>query len=308
MTDIKKVVIRTTTGVELDLEFCENTKIIDLKKEIEKVHPQNPTPDRQRLICAGKQAADDQTVESFVEKSNVVHLVLKNKSSPSHQASTPISQTQNNNNDQRNGNNPSNSAQRAESGVEGQSSEMTAAIEQFLRSKKIQFRQQQEAISDLREFMAYKNMQEHPFLGYSLDPKSDEKAAQNHFSAPAAPQARRQARQIPRNQEPQVANDGQAIEWMDRLFSFIQILVIGGIVFHRTAGGNWLVFFAYFAGLLFLILLFKGFFRPQRREARETNAPQENQQPPGFFRVFLSFVTGFFRSFVPEALPAGAAQ
>ena len=146
------------------------------------------------------------------------------------------------------------------------------------------------------------------YILYSLDPESDEKVAQTHFSPPAAAQPRPQARQAQRNQEPQVANDGQAIEWMDRLFSFIQILVIGGIVFHRTAGGDWLVFFAYFTGLLFLVLLFKGFFRPQRRETRETNAPEENQQPPGFFRVFLGFVTGFFRSFVPEALPAGAGN
>ena len=129
MAETKKVVIRTTTGVELDLEFCENTKIIDLKKEIEKVHPQKPKPEMQRLICAGKQAKDEQTVESFVEQSNVVHLVLKRSCcAPSHEASTPISRQQDSN--PTSGNNLSTGG---ESGVQGQSSEMTAAIEQFLR-------------------------------------------------------------------------------------------------------------------------------------------------------------------------------
>merc|ERR1712110_863841 len=175
-----------------------------------------------------------------------------------------------------------------------QSPEVTAAIEHFLKQKKLQFSQQQQAIADLREFMAYKGMDKHPYLGYTLDAAADNEAVKNHFAPPARARHQRQARN---ENEPQVANDGQAIEWMDRLFSFIQLLVIGGIVFHRTAGGNWMVFFGYFAGLLLLVLLFKGFFRPQRRQGRDTNnqnSPVNDAQPqnPGFFRVFWGFISG----------------
>jgi hypothetical protein len=108
---------------------------------------------------------------------------------------------------------------------------------------------------------------------------------------------------------PAVAEDeGFRIDWFDRIFYAIQMSFFGLMIFSRTAMGSWWIFGAIALALLFVKLFVQGFFNP-RRQGAETPAPNaapvDPNRPVPFGRVILTFFMSFFRSLIPEALPAG---
>jgi len=127
----------------------------------------------------------------------------------------------------------------------------------------------------------------------------------------------------PQNNQPP-AVDAEQFDFIDRVFSLVQIGFFLMIMYYRGAMGSIFTIF----GMLILMVLYKlytnGFFRPQRRNALGGNNPRpginpgntqnirnsstnmNNNAPPGFFSVLKTFFVSFVRSIVPEALPAGA--
>jgi hypothetical protein len=54
----------------LEITVAQNASITVLKQEIQRVHPQHPLPDNQRIIYSGKLLDNENQIETLLKKVN----------------------------------------------------------------------------------------------------------------------------------------------------------------------------------------------------------------------------------------------
>jgi len=278
---------------------------VDLKLLIEREHELKPKPQDQRLVCGGKLGKDDQTVESFIENSTVIHLLCSQAEKKKEE-------------------------EEAVSKKEEEDSRKSSEQQHECKFKTLRKRmtahekQQKQMRAEIREYMKWKGINKHPFLKITEKSKDKKQAEtdENNNNLPQTPEAppanngnenpapAPAAAAAAAPAAPEAQDEGFRIDWFDRIFYLIQMSFFGLMIFARTAMGSWWMFGCICLALVFVKLFVQGFFNPRRRNNNnqpepDNNPPVDPNAPVPFGRVIITFFTSFFRSLIPEALPAG---